>query len=241
MPIHPNESTVPLMPCASVEETQAFFESLGFTATYSQTRPYPYLAMEWSGFSLHFSRMPKGADGANEDLGGCIVAVDDVAAYHAEFVAAMRATHGKVLSSGRPRITRYRQGASRFTLVDPTGNSIIFVQRDEPMDLEYGGSKSLTGLAKAMDNARILREFKHDDKAAFRALNTALKRYPDAPVDEFAAAIATWFELGSLDGSGIADLAERVRALGLNAENRARVAAALDNPRLLGEWLGLHE
>ncbi|MDW5328297.1 hypothetical protein [Plantactinospora sp. KLBMP9567] len=71
---------------------------------------------------------------------------------------------GKVLVKGLPRITRFRPGASRFTIVDPSGNSIVFIRRDEPQDLEYGGSKQLTGLAKVLDNARILREFKTDDR-----------------------------------------------------------------------------
>jgi hypothetical protein len=42
----------------------------------------------------------------------------------------------------------------------PSGNSIIFIQRDEPTELEYGGSKQLQGLARVLDNVRILREFK---------------------------------------------------------------------------------
>src|SRR5690606_34793432 len=112
-------------------------------------------------------------DPAREESGGCLVMVDAVAPYHAAFVAAMRRVHG----SGLPRITRYRPGASRFTLIDPSGNSIIFIQRNEPAELEYGGSKKLMGLAKALDNARILREFKNDDLQAFRALKSAMRRH----------------------------------------------------------------
>ena len=72
--------------------------------------------------------------------------VDAVAPYHAAFTEAMRRTYGKVLVKGLPRITRYRPGASRFTVMDPSGNSIVFIQRDEPTELEYGGSKSCKGL-----------------------------------------------------------------------------------------------
>ncbi len=56
-------------------------------------------------------------------------------------LSALRRVHGNVLSSGRPRITRYRPGSSRFTLIDPSGNSIVFIQRDEQAELEYGGSR----------------------------------------------------------------------------------------------------
>jgi hypothetical protein len=53
---------------------------------------------------------------------------------HAAFVAAMRASYGRVLTARRPRITRLRPGATSFTLVDPSGNSIIFIQPGEPPD-----------------------------------------------------------------------------------------------------------
>lgn len=78
-------------------------------------------------------------------------------------------------------MTRYRAGASRFSVVDPSGNTIIFIRRDEPAELEYGGSKRLQGLARVLDNARILREFKTDDLAAFRALNSGLRRHGGQP------------------------------------------------------------
>lgn len=197
MEIRPNEVTVPLMPCASVEETLEFFEALGFEATYKQSKPYVYLALHWSGFDLHFGP-------AQAAPGSCLVAVDAVAAYHAEFVAAMRRVYGKVLSSGLPRITRYRPGASRFTLTDPSGNSIIFIQRDEPIELEYGGSKKLTGLAKALDNARILREFKNDDLQAFRALKSAMRRHgADASAADRALALSQLVDLATILGEPV--------------------------------------
>ena len=82
--------------------------------------------------------------------------------------------------------------------MDPSGNSIIFIQRDEPVEVEYGGSKRLQGLAKVLDNARILREFKNDDLAAFRALNSGLRRHGDSasPVEQ-ATALAALIELST--------------------------------------------
>jgi catechol 2,3-dioxygenase-like lactoylglutathione lyase family enzyme len=236
--IRPNETTVPTMLCASVEETCAFYEALGFEAIYQQTKPYVYLAMRWSGFQLHFVATPKDLDPAREDLGGCLVMVDAVAPYHAAFVAAMRRAYGKVLSSGRPRITRYRPGASRFTLVDPSGNSIIFIQRDEPAELEYGGSKQLTGLAKALDNARILREFKNDDLQAFRALKSAVRRHSaDAPVVERALALCHLVDLATALGEPTAPWLEDLRGLELSAEDRRRIESELGHLSGLQDWL----
>ncbi|GAB3137392.1 glyoxalase [Microbispora hainanensis] len=236
--VRPNETTVPLMPCASPEETLAFYEALGFETTYKQTRPYVYLALRWSGIHLHFGPAPKDLDPAREQSGACLVMVDAVAPYHAEFVAAMRRVYGKVLSSGLPRITRYRPGASRFTLMDPSGNSIIFIQRDEQAEVEYGGSKKLTGLAKALDNARILREFKNDDLQAFRALKSAVRRHgPDASPAERAIALCHLVDLATVLGEPADPWLADLRGLELTADDRQRVESELGHLAGLREWL----
>lgn len=239
----PNETTVPLLHCASAEETIGFWRALGFAVTYEQTRPYVYLAFRWSGFELHYGPAPAGLDPALENTGGCLVMVDAVAPYHAAFSAAMRQAHGKVLAKGRPRITRYRPGASRFSIVDPSGNTIIFIQRDEPEDVEYGGSKALTGLARVLDNARVLREFKTDDRAAFRALNSGLRRHGHTATEvERALALASLIELSAAldEPLRIPEWGDRLRATALTGEERERVRLAVADPALLDGWLPDH-
>ncbi|MFC4534342.1 glyoxalase [Sphaerisporangium dianthi] len=236
--VRPNETTVPLMPCASVEETLAFYDSLGFEVAYKQSKPYVYLALRWSGFQLHFGPAPKELDPARGESGACLVLVDAVAPYHAAFVAAMRRVHGKVLSSGVPRITRYRPGASRFTLIDPSGNSIVFIQRDEPAEVEYGGSKKLTGLARALDNARILREFKNDDLQAFRALKSAVRKHgADAPVVERAIALCHLIDLATVLGEPTDPWTADLRGLNLTSGDRQRIESELGHLPGLQEWL----
>ncbi|GII82381.1 hypothetical protein Ssi03_03710 [Sphaerisporangium siamense] len=236
--VRPNETTVPLMPCASAEDTLAFYKGLGFEVAYEQRRPYVYLALRWSGFQLHFGPAPKDLDPAREQSGACLVMVDAVAPYHAAFVAAMRRAYGKVLSSGLPRITRYRPGASRFTLIDPSGNSIVFIQRDEPAELEYGGSKRLAGLAKALDNARILREFRNDDLQAFRALKSAMRRHgADASPVERAIALGHLADLATVLGEPAEPWVAELRALELTAADRERVESELSHLPGVGEWL----
>ncbi|MEY7971752.1 glyoxalase [Saccharomonospora xinjiangensis] len=188
--VPPNESMTPILPCTDVEATVAFYSQFGFTLVHRQDKPYVYLAFTWRGVSLHFGRPPAGADLEREDF-ACLVAVDDVSPYHNHLAATLKKRLGRVPSSGRPRITRLRPGASRFTLVDPNGNNIIFVRRDEPKSLEYGGSPQLTGVAKALDNARILRDYRNDAHAAFRALDSALRRPKpgDRRVDQATALI----------------------------------------------------
>ncbi|MCB5178777.1 glyoxalase [Streptomyces antimicrobicus] len=235
----PDETTVPLLPCVSVEETLAFYRALGFTTTYEQTRPYVYLALSYSGFQLHFTKAPAHVDPDREDGGGCLVMVDEVAPYHAAFTRAMRGAHGKVLTTGRPRITRFRPGASRFTLVDPSGNSIMFIRRDEPAELEYGGSKELKGLARALDNARILVEFKNDDHLALKVLTVALRRHGEraTPLD-LGRALAWLIELGTVLGERDAVDAWRARlaAVPLDAGQRRSIEDELRDPDDLGLW-----
>lgn len=240
VPVQPNETIVPLLPCFAIDETLAFWRALGFAVTWEQRKPYVYLGFRWSGFELHYGRGPLGVDPTQEQSGGCLVMVDTVAPYHARFTAAMRDVYGKVLVKGLPRITRYRAGASRFTIVDPSGNSIIFIRRDEPEGLEYGGSKQLTGLAKVLDNARILREFKTDDRAAFRALNSGLRRHgTEAPAVEQAMTLAALIELSTaLDElERVPEWGERLRLIQLSAAERSQVTSFVADPKLIEPWL----
>ncbi|MGI5520359.1 glyoxalase [Micromonospora sp. CA-259024] len=237
--VQPNETTVPLLHCAAPEETVAFWRALGFEVAYEQLKPYVYLVFTWSGFQLHYGPAPKDLDPAKETSGGCLVMVDAVAAYHAAFTEAMRRAYGKVLVKGLPRVTRYRAGTSRFSVVDPSGNTIVFIQRDEPKDVEYGGSKELQGLARVLDNARILREFKMDDRAAYRALDSGMRRRAeDAPVVEQAMALAGLIELSvALDkAERVPEWGARLQALTLTEPERTRVEQYVADPTILEPW-----
>ncbi len=238
--VMPNESVVPMLPCVSAEETLDFYQALGFKVTWKQTRPYLYLAFEISGFEVHFKDPPAGLDPAEERSGGCLIMVDAVEPYYAFIVDAMRQKYGKILTKGLPRVTRYRTGASRFTLIDPSGNSIVFIRRDEPEELEYGGSRNLQGLAKAMDNARIFRDFKSDDKSAARIIRSALRRYESSASSiEKAVAFANLAEL-CIAMESMEEAEEwiaRLRDVPLSRNERKIVEKEMANATLLAQWL----
>ncbi|WP_067843919.1 glyoxalase [Nocardia lijiangensis] len=229
---------VPVLWTASPATTLDFYRALGYTVTHEQTRPYVYLALEFHGCPVHFNS-PQGFEPPPEQV-GCLVMVDDVAARHREFTAALRAAFGKVPAKGRPRITRFRPGQSRFTLVDLDGNTLLFIQRNEPAKLEYGGSSDLEDLARVLDNARILRDFKNDDRAAARVLEVGLGRFAAtaAPVER-ARALAMLAEIAvaAEDPERAARYRDEVRALELSAEDRAAVAAELGAGADLERWL----
>lgn len=234
-----NEGMVPLLPCLEVDGTLLFWRALGFVTTWEQRKPYVYLALRWRGVELHYGPAPKGLDPALEHSGGCLVMVDEVAPYHAEFTAALRRALGKVPASGRPRITRFRPGASRFTIVDGSGNSVVFIQRGEKQP-EYGGRKGAGGLGKALDDARVFREFKLDDEAAVRALLSALRRHEaSAPAVQRAQTYATLVELGMALGDSERTAAWRaaLSAIELTDEERASIAEELGRAARFEEWL----
>ena len=233
------ETTIPLLPCLAADSTVEFYEALGFEVSSAQTKPYLYLAFRYGGFDLHFKDAGSGLDPVQEMSGGCLVMVDSLTEYHRAFTAGLRQRYGRVLATGLPRITRLRPGQTRFCLFDPTGNCIVFIDRAEP-DVEYGGSRSLSGLAKKLDNVRILRDFKNDDALAARALDVALRRHgDDASRVELARAIANRAELAITLGDSDLAAASRAElaAMALTAAERAEIDVDLRAIDEVERWL----
>ena len=91
-------------------------------------------------------------------------------------------------------------------MVDPNGNSVVYLRRDEP----EGKDQKLTGLPKALATATRLRDSKNDDASAAKVLDVALARYPDARPLDRARALAARAELAVALGE--AELLRTVRA-----------------------------
>lgn len=232
-------TTVPLLPCVAPESTVEFYETLGFDTSDQQTKPYLYLAFTFDGVDLHFKEAAPGLDISHELSGGCLFFVDGVAEYHDAFSARLRRRYGRVPATGLPRIERLRPGQSRFQILDPSGNCIVFINRAEE-DIEYGGSTALTGLAKAHDNVRIFRDFKNDDELAARALDTALQRHRDtASRVDLARALADRVELAIAlaDPEAEACAAAALEAMALTGAEREAIALELGAIATLRQWL----
>jgi catechol 2,3-dioxygenase-like lactoylglutathione lyase family enzyme len=232
-------TTVPLLPCLDADSTVDFYQALGFTVTHRQDRPYLYVALRSDDIEIHFKDASPNLDRTEENSGGFLALVDDVAPLHTRFVDGLRRRYGRMPARGLPRLTRLRPGQTRFCLYDPSGNCVIVVNRNEP-DVEYGGSRELSGLAKAHDNARIFRDFKNDDVLAARALDAALRRYRDgAPRLDVARALADRAELAIILGDD--GLAARLRAeladLDLTDGERTQLAAELTALEQIEDWV----
>jgi hypothetical protein len=122
-----NERTIPLLPCASIDEIRDFYLPLGFTVGYRQVKRNPYLALEREDLALHYFGMDGFAP--ETSYGSCLVIVDDTEPLFEAFAAGLRAQVGKLPLTGFPRITRPRrrknaENLSGFSLIDPSGSWI---------------------------------------------------------------------------------------------------------------------
>jgi hypothetical protein len=174
-----NEVTIPLLPCRSIDEITEFYGTLGFTTTYRQTRPNPYVAVQREDLQLHFGGI-EGFD-PEQSYGSCVVIVPDTGAIHQAFADAMRAAYGKVLVSGIPRMTSPRRRKntgkrSGFSVVDPGGNWIRFFPATEDKDAPDESSYPTGRLTKALENAVVLGDSKGDAHQAARILDATLTR-----------------------------------------------------------------
>lgn len=165
-----NELTIPLLPCVDIDEMASFYEMLGFSVTYRQMKPNPYVALRREDLNLHFYGMAGHVPEQSHST--CVVIVEDTGPLFEAFAAGMRAVHGKVLISGIPRMTRPRVRNDRYTgfaVVDPGGNWIrITKAAQEP--------EARTPLARAMENAARQADARGDERQALKILEGALKK-----------------------------------------------------------------
>jgi len=170
----PISRTIPMLPCAALDETLDFWQALGFRVTYRQKAPNPYAVVEYADYALHFFGLTQLAPEAN--YSGCLVLVAEVEELHRTFAERLRTALGKVPGRGFPRISRMRPGQTRFTLTDVAGNSVIFIKHgdEDAKAAEAYTEPGQTPLAKALRVAERLRDFKGDDAAAAKVLDNAL-------------------------------------------------------------------
>ncbi len=227
-----NEVTVPLLPCASIDDVAAFYEVLGFRVTHRQRKPNPYVALQREDVNLHFFEIA-GFD-PEQSYGSCLVLTTDIEGLYRAFVAGMRAAYGKILVSGTPRMTRPRvrknyDGLSGFSVIDPGGNWIRVVQNaattPPPAPAPDGR------LARALANAIVQGDSKGDVRQAVRILDSALAR-PQADDDPVAQVevLAYRAELAMVlhDPETAREMLARVDRVVLSADETERAATALD-------------
>lgn len=169
-----SERVVPILPCRELDEIVDFYKALGFSVTYRQQRPNPYLCVKRGGFDLHFSGIT-GFD-PETSIGSALLVTDDTGSLFDSFAAGLKQAFGRLPITGIPRITRPRrkQGmAAGFTVVDPAGNWIRVVSAAEPAD------STSSRLERVVLNAARQGDSHGDVDAAIAVLDAGLARHDD--------------------------------------------------------------
>jgi catechol 2,3-dioxygenase-like lactoylglutathione lyase family enzyme len=174
-----NERTYPCLPCGELDDSIAFYESLGFKRTYRQVRPNPYAVVALEDIGIHLFGI-EGFDPA-ESYGSAIVAVPDPDGLYRDFAAGLRKTHGKLPVTGIPRITRPRTkyGTVRgFSVVDPGGNWLRISKLGDSE--EEDSAEKAEGLAQIVYVAARLGDAHGDEALALKTLESGLTRFGEA-------------------------------------------------------------
>jgi hypothetical protein len=228
-----NEVTVPLLPCASIDDIVTFYGALGFSTTYLQRRPYPCAGLQREDLNLQFFEIA-GFD-PEQSYGSCIVLTPDIAELHRAFAAGMRAAYGKILMSGIPRMTRPRvrknaDGLGGFSVIDPGGNWIRVFQNTAATPTPAPAPAGR--LAKALANAVVLADSKGDVGQAARILDSALARpQPDDDPVTHVEVLVYRAELAMAlhDRETARQILARVEQITLSTEQTERAAPAFES------------
>jgi catechol 2,3-dioxygenase-like lactoylglutathione lyase family enzyme len=240
-----NEITIPALPCASINDTLAFYVALGFDITYQQTRPNTYGCVKRGDIELHFFAM-KGVDPANS-YSTCLVLVADADALYQSFAEGLRQHYGKLPVAGIPRITKPNHknaaGDYRFNVIDPGGNYIRFIQLAEKSnraELPVVEKTPLTRLGRAVKSAELTANSKGDFAAAAKILDTALAQSetaesPTQHVQALALRAEIAVNLG--DQPRAKKLIHEIHQFALNEHERNALADALQQAEQLALML----
>ena len=182
-----NERTYPCLPCRDIDESIAFYESLGFRKTYRQVRPNPYAVVGLEEIHIHLF----GMDAFNpaDSYGTVIIAVPDPDSLYHAFAAGLRKTFGKLPVAGIPRILRPRKkyGTVRgFSVVDPGGNWLRIYKLGESE--EENSAEKAEGLTQILYVATRLGDAHGDEALAIKTIESGLARFPNAAAMELAKA-----------------------------------------------------
>jgi hypothetical protein len=231
-----NEITVPLLPCRSTDEIVEFYGMLGFTRTYYQALPNPYVALKREDIQLHFFGIP---DFKPEDsYGSCLVIVPDTGTLYQAFADGMREAHGKLLVSGIPRMTRPRKrknadNLSGFSVIDPGGNWIRIMAataEDDGAEPADGADAAPSRLRAILQNAVVMGDSHGFDARAAKILDGALEREREtASATDLVEALSYRAELALRldDPATAADSLARVREIQLSEAERDELAETL--------------
>lgn len=172
---------IPLLPCISINETEAFFKSLGAIVTYKQKVPNNYIGFRLHDIEIHFFAMKQLEPAQNYST--CYLFVTAIDAFYETCRAGLKTLYNKIPLKGFPRINPLKDmpayGVRQFIIVDINGNYIRIGQPIEKTDsliFAENNKAPITGtpLAKAYELGSRLADSHGDFITAARTLDKAL-------------------------------------------------------------------
>ena len=215
-------TTIPALPCESMDDMLVFWQALGFEVTYKQKVPNPYAVIHYEDYDLHLFGLKQLKP--QDNFSTCLIVVPEVEKLHALFTERLKAHLGKIPAKGFPRISRMKPKQTRFTLTDIAGNSNIYIKRgkeDETAAEEYLKSGQ-SSLQKALSTTARLRDFKNDDTAAAKVLDNVLAREGQGTIVEYAKVLIARIELAVVLGESekVQELHTQFKKLDLSKTDR---------------------
>lgn len=175
-----SETTIPILPCQTIQPVLDFYTALGFEVTFQQRSPNPYAVVERGGIELQFFGMKKYEP--TESLSTCYVLTDDVDALYEAFRAGLKATYGKIPTRGLPRIGPLKDmsyGVRQFLMSDPGGNCIRIGKKTSEDQRHRPAPKET--FARALHNAALFADSRDDPKGAAKIIDRVLKMEDEQP------------------------------------------------------------
>lgn len=163
-------SIEPMLPSENVDESVAFYRTLGFEIVRDETFPYRFAEVRDGDLWLMTSNYAQF--GGKKAFGALIVNVTDLGRFHDRFAVNLRNSLGTVPLSGFPRLTRRSRDGSQFRVFDPFGNMLVYMDKyyAPPLYLEAQDRTE-----EMLNQVWFLRDIYANDRAAAHTLDRALE------------------------------------------------------------------